>query len=719
MKRARLTDRLLLSPPARLVLLCAPAGYSKSTTLRHWADADRRPFSWIACDQRHDDPAHLVGEIADALAVVRPMDEETKGALQLEAAWPDRALARLGNAMAGETHEFVLVIDDAHRLRSEDSMALLAGLSGVLPAEAQLAIASRSAPPVQLGRMRANRELVELGATDLAMTRRESGRLLHDAGLDPDEHQLDSIHERTEGWPAALQLASLALNGAEDSGEAIEAFAGDDRAVAEYLRDEFLSVSDPELVEFMTRTSLLKTLSGPACDAILGRTGSADVLRGLARSNALVIPLDRKDEEFRYHHLLTDMLRSELFRSEPSRVTGLHTNASRWYRENSETEPAVEHAIASNDICLAGCLIWEAVPDLTGRGRVATLNRWLDDVGPDHFRECHGLLFTAAHTSMLSGSGERAEYWLGLAERTRPQADCPVQVDIDLPMLRATHPKNGIGAMGSDAEYVMAHVDPESPWRGAAGLYLGVSKHLLGDPGDAIPVLEEAVRASASKSPVIQSLALAQLAVIALEDEDLDGASRLVSAARGQVDRCGLAEYPAMTLVYAADSMVLAARGQSVRAAESLTAGLRLLEMLESFPPWYEAEARIAFGRAGLKLGLRDVTSEMLKEAAAHLDPTAGGSVLAESLDLLRKDHDSAPENDSVATPLTRAEMRTLGYLPTHLSFRQIGEANRVSQNTVKTQARSIYRKLGVGSRAEAVDAARETGLLDAADPNW
>ncbi len=711
--RPRLTDRLLLSPDTRLVVLCAPAGYSKTTTLDLWAEADRRPFLRISCDRRHDDPAHLIDAVARALDQVVPIDEETLAALQIEASWPDRAMVRLGDAFESGGPKFALVIDDAHLLRSPGSVALLQGLPDILPAGAQLVIGSRESPPLRLGRMRANRDLLEFGIADLAMTRRESQRLLRAAGLDLDEHQLDSIHARTEGWPAALQLASLALTGADDLAAAVEAFAGDDRAVAEYLRDEFLSVSDPRLVEFMTRTSLLETLSGPSCDGILGRTDSAAVLRDLAHSNALVIPLDRKEETYRYHHLFADMLRSELVRSEPDRIKELHTRASKWYRDDARPEPAIEHAIASDDTCLAGCLIWDALPDLSGRGRLATLNRWLEEIGQDRLSECHGLLLTAAHTSMMAGAGDRAAYWLGIASEIEARPDCPVQVASDLPMLRATHPMDGVAVMGSDAEFVLRHTAPDSVWRGAASLYLGVSKHLLGDSGSAVPVLRDAVRLTATKSPIIQSLALAQLAIIACEDEDPEMAAQLISAASSQVDRCGLAQYPAMTLVYAVESMVLALGGRTGRAADSLESGCSLLERLNSFPPWYEVEARLAFAEASLSLGKIDLAPSLLKQARLHLDLATETEVLEEWSDRLRQEVDARFDDRSKASSLTKAELRTLQYLPTHLSFREIGEANNVSQNTVKTQARSIYRKLGAGSRAEAVEAAREADLLD------
>ena len=712
--RPRLTDRLLLSPPTRLVVLCAPAGFSKTTTLRTWAETDRRPFPWVSCDRRHDDPALLMAAVVKALAGVCRFDPQTATALELEASWPDRAIARLGIALEAADEDFALVVDDAHMLCSDGSVAILQGLVSVLPRRAQLVIGSRSDPPLPLARMRANRDLLELGVSDLAMTLRESQRMLRSAEIDLDKQSLRSIHERTEGWPAALQLASLALAGSPDAAVAVEDFAGDDRAVADYLQDEFLAVTDPGLVEFMTRTSILDRLSGPLCDAVLGRSDSASVLRALARSNSLVFPLDRKDETYRYHHLFAGLLRSELARNEPELIGALQASAASWFDSNGRPDLAVEHAIASGDVCLAGRLIWASFPEVTGRGRLATINRWLDEVGRDRLSECHGLLFSAAHADMLAGAGDRAAYWLGLASVVEPSADCDVPVETDLLMLRTTLGTEGVGQMGDDAGRVIDLTAPDSAWHGAACFYRGVSLHLLGDPAAATPLLRNAIGLTALESPIMQALGLSQMTAISWRAGDLEAANRFIGEARAQVERCGLAAFPAMVLVYAVEALVRATTGQEGKARSGIATCLQLLGLLNSFPPWYEVETRLALAQTGLRLGDLDMTRDMLGQAQKHADLTADAVVLGAWMHEIEAD---LPVGNGVSdiddSPLTRAEMRTLRYLPTHLTFRQIGEANHVSQNTVKTQARGIYRKLGVGSRAEAVEAALATGLLD------
>ncbi len=659
--RARLTDQLLLSPPAELVVLCAPAGYSKTTTLKSWADVDHRPFVWVNCDRRHNDPSVFLGSIALALSELKDFSNGAISALELEAAWPERALARLGRELGTESTGFVLVIDDAHLLTSDGSVALLQGLIQVLPEGAQLAIGTRSVPPMPLGRMRANRNLVELGMSDLAMTRRESQRMLSASGLDIEARDLETIHEHTEGWPAALQLTSLALSTSSDIPAAVETFAGDDRTVVEYLHQEFLSGSTQELVDFMTRTSVLEELSGPLCDEVLGRNGSASVLGELARSNALVIPLDRRDQAYRYHHLFSEMLRADLLRNNPELIKPLHRRASLWFEAQSEPVSAVEHAIESDDLCLAGRLIWASVPELTGRGRLATLNRWLDEVGRDRLDQCHGLLLTAAHANLLAGSGEEAKSMFRRAMDLEQSPDCPVPIESDLLMLQITLAGEGVARMGSDAEQMIGQTRPDNVWYAAAHFYKGVSLHLLGDPVAAVPVLQDAARRMALTSPVMQSLALAQLAIIACRQGDLESSQRLVGEARGQVERCGLSGFPALVLVWAAEAMSRALVGQREKARNSLDAAYRMLMGLNGFLPWYEVETRLTMATASLKLAEYDAAGQLLDQARVHLAVTADAVVLSDWLAELDAQLAAATsDRESVDSPLTGAELRTL-----------------------------------------------------------
>jgi LuxR family transcriptional regulator, maltose regulon positive regulatory protein len=713
--RPRLIERLLRSPPARLVLFTAPAGYSKTTCLAEWAAADERPFAWIAADPRHDDPALLIAAIVEALDEIEPVDPDVLAPLATPKPSISKVvLPRLGRSLQDRAKHFVLVIDDVQALSAPKAFELVETVIEFLPAGSQLALASRTELPLPLGRMRAHRQLVELFQAELAMTRTESGELLANLDLQLSPSQVNILVERTEGWPAALYLAGLSFADRPDMSAAVAAFAGDDRIVVDYLRDEFLAATSPARLRFLIRSSVLDDLSGPLCNAVLERSGSARVLRDLARSNSLVVPLDRNDGRYRYHRLFAEMLEAELRREEPDAEAGLHARASRWYAAHSDPDRAIDHAIAAGDVERAGELIWLAFPEVSGRGRIATLERWFDQLGEDRVASSAALALARAHTHLAGGEGDRAAHWVrvvaGMAEHT---ADARESIHADIHLLHATVAMDGVLQMGKDAERASELHTIEAPWQAPCYLYRGVSSHLTGHPGRALPLLQEGAHRGAVVSPLIQVLSLAQLCLIAAEDGDWDRASRLIAQAREQVARCGLSDYPSMVIAFAASAFVRSHQGQLDRAHTDVAIAERLLGVLTNFPPWYEVEVRLVLSRACVRLDDLDGGRVLLDEASRFLERTPDAIILGEWLKDSRAYLKSASaQGRASGWSLTKAELRTLQYLPSHLSFREIGERIHVSPNTIKTQAQAAYRKLDASSRGEAVERARYAGLL-------
>jgi LuxR family transcriptional regulator, maltose regulon positive regulatory protein len=716
-RRARLTDRLLGSPPARLVLLKAPAGYSKTTCLAEWASEDRRPFTWISLDRRHNDPALLISSIVAALEEIEPVNPEVLASLGTPSpAITGVVLPRLGEALQQRGEPFVLVIDDLHVVDSAQALEVLETVLEYLPDGAQLAIATRIEPGLHLGRLRAQRQLVELTEPELAMTRAESGRLLKNLDLTLDSTQLEDLYNRTEGWPAALYLAGLAFADEPNVAAAMTSFAGDDRIVADYLRDEFLGSTSPSRLRFLIRTSVLEELSGSVCDAVLERSGSGRMLHELARSNSLVVPLERNDGSYRYHHLFAEMLRAELRRHEPELEPTLHLRASHWYAANSDLDRAIDHAIEAGDAGWTGELVWGALPEMTGRGRIATLERWLDTIGDERIaRSCH-LSLASAHCNLAMGRGPEAAHWARIAAGLGGSgADGGDSTRADIHLLDATLAFDGVVKMGEDAARAAELFAPDSEWQMPGFFYRGLASHLGGDSQQAVPLLQEGARRGAIVSPVMQVLCLTQLSLIAVEDDDWEGGSRLIAQARDQIGRCGLGGYPVVSIAQAASALLRAHAGQIERAHADLTDAARLLDVVARFPLWYEAEARIILARASIRLDDAVGARRFIEAGANFVDLIPDAPMLN---DWLSRDLASlgALGNgaEARASSLTKAELRTLQYLPSHLSFREIGEKIYISPNTVKTQAQAVYRKLGARSRTEAVERARDAGLIEA-----
>ncbi len=714
--RERLVSRLIASTETPILLVVAPAGYGKTTVLSQWEKADDRPFTGLLLDDRHNDPVLLLRAIASALHEIEAIDQGVFDALSTSRPGISNVVVpRLGASIGARERRFVLVLDDLHTVIEPVALNALVEILAQFPAGSQLALASRAEPPLPVGRLRANRRLTELHAHDLVMTQSEASEFQRAHGYELGRGALKRLVERTEGWPAGLYLAVLSLEGERDPGVAIERFAGDDRLVGDYLRDEFLSSQPPDSLEFLTATSILDRLTGPLCDAILEREGSANTLRRLSRSNLLLIPLDRKDAEYRYHALLREMLASELQRLGERRVVELHRRASRWYAERGDFDRSVPHAIAARDMNALGRLIWTVTPEYASRGREATLHRWLAELPEAQIPDWPTLSLAMATSQLIRGNGAQVERWTSAAlskiesvpksERNALWASAELVSAIGAA-------RAGVVSMGDIVTRSNDLLPEDSPWRSACQMTAGAARHLTGDRDQARRLLEDGSRrAAAATVPSVQVICLAQLGLIELDENDFDAAATATAMAISLTERFGLESYPTDALVFAVSALVHAKRGRIERAARHARQSAGLLELLTEFSPWYEAEVRIVLARALLLLDDVATARDHLTDAARYLRQTPDAVVLDEWLE------EASRTADAVASvggqwPLTPAELRLLHLLPSHRSFREIAERLCISTNTVKTQAQSTYRKLGVSSRAEAVTTAEAAGLI-------
>jgi LuxR family maltose regulon positive regulatory protein len=683
LRRPRLIERLAGPGALPLAVLVAPAGFGKTRLLREWANRDPRPFAWVTLQARHDDPATLLRSVS--LAV-------------------DSACAE---ALDGRA---VLVLDNVHVLRHAPARETIAAIVDQLPASISVALASRAEPPIPLARLRADALVTELRHGDLAMTRSEAASLLRGAGLKVGRDEVDALVRTTEGWPAALSLAALSLADQPVSGAVVARLGGGDRLVAEYLRDEVLADLEPDQRQFVRHTAILDVLTAPLCDALLERSGSDEMLAQLVRAGFPLVALDRNAERFRHHRLLSDLLRADLSRGDRELEARLHRRASAWHVQAGDAERGLQHALAADEVERAGDLVWNGLPRSIEQGSSATVEHWLSRFTDAQVGGHPRLALAAAGTQLVHGQGDLAEHWLAAAAASAADPEIAGGVAA----LRAALGRDGLALMTRDAEHASALLGPDSPCQALCELLRGVADHLRGDVDVARQRLEAGARRAAVPAPHVHALCLTQLALIALEDDDAEGAVRLITRARSQVARYALSRYPTTALVLAVTAFVRAQRGRVEDAHADATEAASLLERLVDLAPWYEAEVRLVLVRTALRLS--DVNGARTQLAAARRivarEPEA--VLLARWLDQADADVGafvgSAPR---LPSSLTGAELRILQYLPTHLSFREIADRTFVSANTVKTQANAVYRKLDVRSRSEAVTLARELGLLD------
>ena len=710
--RTALVNRLRASG-SPLVTVTAPAGYGKTTLLAQWADRDGRPFAWVRVDEDND-PRVLLRDIAVALGD-RSLDTFRAGRVASTTQRSTNAIRRLAAALFPAERPIVVVLDDAHLLRSRGSLAVVAALAEHVPAGSTLVLAGRSVR-LAVARARAAGRLFELDAGDLALTRREEELLLREAGIAvaPADHL--ALSRRMEGWAAGTYLGALALReGTPGAG------SGEDRFVADYFEFECTGALSPRDVRFLTRTAVLDRLSGSLCDHVLDTGDAAVRLETLARANLFVLPLDRERGWYRYHRAFREYLLGELRLREPRLIRDLYRRAATWCEANGDVTAAAEYARAGGDLGQVARLVTSG--GLTSSTtRSATGERWLgwfDD--PERLRKHGGVVVLGTWAHLVHGRTAAARRWHDLALTAvggTGARSADGELAAELAALRAARCTQGSEHMREDARAALAGLSSVSPWRPVALLLRGVAELLCDDPGAEATLHDAAEAAESARAPEIQVWALSELSVLASAHGDEARADELVLSARSLIDQRRLHGDPSSALAFAVAARLRLRRGETATARLDLEHAETLAPELTDALPWYTVQTALELARAELAFADPVAARRPLDRAAAVLRRRPRLGDLAGQADRLGEEVRSLVEHrDARTSGLTGAELRLLPLLTTHLSFREIAEELFVSRNTVKTQAISVYRKLNASSRSEAIARARDLGLVDPGSP--
>jgi LuxR family maltose regulon positive regulatory protein len=714
--RERLVAALAAAGDVKLILVCAPAGSGKTTLLSEWHadESERRAFAWLSLDASDNDTVRFFDGVITALRNAAPgVGEEALGAMTGTASLTDVVLPSLINELSVLGEPVVLVLDDYHLISNERIHGLVRLLLEHLPGTLQLAIATRSQPPLAVDRLRARRQLLDLGAADLRFTDGEAASLLNDVlSLDLAERDIAQLQSRTEGWAAGLQLAALSLSRRDDARDFISSFAGDDRPIVDYLGFEILDGQPAEVRDFLLRTSVLERMTGPLCDSLLESAGSDAVLAELERAGLFLVPLDTKREWYRYHHLFGGLLRHELARTEPELIAELHRRASAWFHDHGSVSEAIQHAISAGDVARASELIAEHWYGFLQRGRIETVASWLEALGDENVTGDAGLCLTKAWIAVNTGHLDEVARWIDAAELA---AGGDVSPGVE----------SGVAALQEIHRYMDGDVDAavaagrrsvergQTPWRPMGCPVLGIALFWTGQPEEAARELEQSVVTAESASNHLSVIhATSALATIRLEAGDLHAAGELAERALARAYAANLDEHWATALSRVARGRALEGQGRLAEAREAVDLGVELarggVASVET--------AYLLLSQAEIRQlqGDREAAVRVLREARSVVEGCPRPGILAQMVDRterrLRLGRRAAA--DGHADELTDRELAVLRLLPGELSQREIAGTLYVSVNTVKSHVKSIYRKLRVETRAQAVTRARELGVL-------
>jgi LuxR family maltose regulon positive regulatory protein len=717
--RSLLIERLARHGSCPVVSVVAPAGYGKTTLLSQWVERNGQCFAWVSVDEADNDPKVLLGYIARALDAVEPVDERVFDALASPgSSVPGSVVPRLGSAFSSMTSPVVLVLDDVHLLRDSECRAALSVLSDHVPDGSRLALAGRAEPPLRIARLRAEGKMLEIGPADLSLTREEASSLLRYADVTLGEDEVAKLHQRTEGWPAGLYLAALYLKEGGPLPGAVASFGGDDRFVSGYVESEFLSRISRRQRTFLTRTAVLEQMCGPLCDAVLDMGGSAAVLADLAGSNMLLVALDRRGQWYRYHHLFRDMLLAELERVEPALVLVLRRRAAGWCLDNGMPEEALEYSMAAGDVDGAARLIGQLTVPAYRQGRVTTIQRWfgwLEDHGGIDGHPMTAVL--AALFSAPMGRSAEAERWADAVDRWQygdPARPDDHSVEAWAALMRALLCRHGIEQMRADADEAVRRFAAESFLTPTPVLQQGIARVLCGDLDGGDTCLEDAVSAGEQIGSLEHvAVGLAERSLVAMARGQWDRAEVHAERAGTVLRRAGIEESYATPLVSAVRARTALHRADLPAVHQELARAQRLRHLLTYALPQFAVQARIELARVHLALADLAGARTLMREIDDLLRRRPGlGTLVGEAKALRAQVARERGSSVPGASALTAAELRLLPLLSTHLSFPEIAGELFLSRHTIKSEANSIYRKLGVSSRTQAVSRSLELGLL-------
>lgn len=568
-QRPGLVDRLEegLHHSRRLTLVTASPGYGKTSLAAGWAAVQRDPagpqFCWLTLDESDNDPAQFWTYLLAALQT----GQAGLGAGLAQAVWaqPNPAVVKLFliglvNEIAGLAGRLVLVLDDFHLIQNEAILTGLTFLVEHLPAQLHLALLSRTVPALPLPRWRARDQVTWLQQTDLSFSPAETAAFLgaRIAGLSTADVQ--TIHQRLEGWPGGLQLTALALGGraSDEAAPGEDPLSTRDRVLArlarvqplllDYLADEVLNGLPEPVQAFLLRTSILERFCQPLCAALLAAVPGAvpdaapgaaaaqpAVLDRLEKQNLFLIPLDPERKWFCYQRLFGQLLQARLAAQVPAaEIQALHRAAAAWHQAQGFGQAAIRHALAGGDLQLALDWVEGLAPDLLHTGRI---NAFLDLLAGFPAAALAGRpRLSLYHARALVFTGQYAAAWERIAAveaQARGGGDPSLAAGLaTLKALLATFTRPPDEAISYAREALSALPAADLAARAQMHLILGAMHRLEARlPAAAGEILAAQRLAQQARHAHLENTCLENLAAVRIQAGDYPGAEKILSAA--------------------------------------------------------------------------------------------------------------------------------------------------------------------------------------------
>ncbi|MGN7359683.1 LuxR C-terminal-related transcriptional regulator [Paenibacillus sp. SAF-054] len=425
-ERTRLLDWIQNSVRGRISLVCAPAGFGKSTLLAQWVHAGHMPSAWLTLDERDNDPLRFWRYALHSLARIVPPAIKP-AIISLAGELNGLSLTSFLDALLNELHELAepitWIVDDYHVIGDPRIHESLSYFIEFMPDTLHLLVSSRNELPFATVKWLSRNEGRELDAAGLQFTLGETETFCRKAaGPAMTDVQINELNIKTEGWVTGLQLALLSWKPGQDIDVFIGQFQGSHRNVKDFIFHEVIRGLPAELYSFVLKTSILDRFDADLCDAVTEDQDSYAKLLQLQKLNLFLIPLDDTNEWFRYHHLFAGSVREHFKRHQPEAWDKLHRLASEAFARKGDMDDAVEYAVMAKDFAMAEKLLERHIPALLRSGELCNLLRWFESFPRSYALRPEVELFYA-FVLVLTGRFALAEQRLEEFENKHKAAD--------------------------------------------------------------------------------------------------------------------------------------------------------------------------------------------------------------------------------------------------------------------------------------------------------
>jgi LuxR family maltose regulon positive regulatory protein len=533
--RPGLLSRLSNGLTGKLALLSAPAGFGKSTILMEWIHKAKIPFGWLTLDQHDNDLGRFLTYIIASLGTISiKVDPQIPSLLHVQNSIPleDLLIPIINQVLVAKQH-FGLVLDDYHLIKHEGIHNALAYLLDYLPQNMHVVIATRSDPPLNLAKLRAEGQMTEIRASQLRFSIEEAECLLNKLqGLNLSDEDIKLLVTRTDGWIVGLQMAALALMGKEDPTYYLREFSGNQEYIADYLTSEVFTQQTESIKQFLLKTSILDRFCAPLCDAVTGSGDGKATLKYLKEKNLFVMGLDDKNQWFRYHRLFADLIQQRLLEILPDMLPVCCLKASEWFDANGYIPEAIDYAFRGKYYHRAVDLILNETEPILTRSEINTFIRWVDEL-PEAVLSDHQTLCIYYAWALIVGENDhrKASHYL---MKVVPMDD-PTRGRVNtVKAMLAVYDRDTDEAVRL-AKLALVQLNPQDHFfRHVAAWNLSASLFISGDVEGGIQMLEEVARVSlAGQNLLVAIIALCRLGSYRYQQGRLGQAKNLFEKAIG------------------------------------------------------------------------------------------------------------------------------------------------------------------------------------------